>query len=162
MKVGTRYLTQNRKTHVAKESAPAYYVPVTDDLLQDITRKIAEAFQPDKIILFGSYAYGQPRYDSDLDLLVVTRRHQKYSVFERASMVLKVCRPHLVGIDVLVRTPKELVERLKIGDPFFQKIITQGQVLYERKSTRRRVGQKSRSRLSHGNQVRALAKTTRT
>jgi hypothetical protein len=77
-------------------------------------------------------------------------------------MVLKVCRPHLVGIDVLVRTPKELVERLKIGDPFFQKIITQGQVLYERKSTRRRVGQKSRSRLSHGNQVRALAKTTRT
>jgi Nucleotidyltransferase domain len=45
--------------------------PVTDALLADITRRIVEKFQPYKVVLFGSYAYGTPDLDSNVDLLVV-------------------------------------------------------------------------------------------
>jgi predicted nucleotidyltransferase len=66
-------------------------------MLQNMTRRIVEEFQPEKIILFGSYAYGQPEFHSDIDLLVVTNRHRRKSVFERDHLVAKVARPHCVG-----------------------------------------------------------------
>jgi len=61
--------------HSPSEPIPAWYTPITPDVLKGITQRIVEAFQPEKIILFGSYAYGQPQFHSDIDLLVVTNRH---------------------------------------------------------------------------------------
>jgi predicted nucleotidyltransferase len=114
------------------EQIPAWYTPITEDLLQEMTRRIVEEFQPEKIILFGSYAYGQPEFHSDVDLLVITNRHRRKSVFERDRLVAKVARPSGVAMDVIVRSPAELAYRLKIGDPFFREVMKKGQVLYER------------------------------
>lgn len=97
-----------------------------------MTRRIVEAFEPEKIILFGSYAYGRPEFHSDIDLLVVTNRHRRKSVFERDRLVATAARPRGVAIDVIVRTPAEVAYRLKIGDPFFREVMNKGLVLYER------------------------------
>ncbi len=97
-----------------------------------MTQRIIESFQPEKIILFGSYAYGQPEFHSDLDLLVITNRHRRKSVFERDRLVATAARPRGVAMDVIVRTPAEVARRLKIGDPFFREVMNKGQVLYER------------------------------
>lgn len=118
--------------HSPSETIPSWYTPITEDLLQEMTRRIVEEFQPEKIILFGSYAYGQPEFHSDIDLLVVTNRHRRKSVFERDHLVAAVARPAGVAMDVIVRTPAEVAYRLKIGDPFFREVMTKGQVLYER------------------------------
>jgi hypothetical protein len=53
-------------------------------------------------------------------------------VFERDRLVAKVARPPGVVMDVIVRTPAEVVYRLKIGDPFFREVMNKGKVLYER------------------------------
>jgi len=103
------------------EPAPFWYTPITEEMLQKITHRIVQAFRPEKIVLFGSYAYGEPEFQSDLDLLVVMNRLRRKSVFERDRLVAGVARPAGVAMDVLVRTPQEVAQRLKIGDSFFMK-----------------------------------------
>lgn len=124
------------------EPTPSWYEPITEEMLEKITQRIVKAFQPDKIILFGSYAYGQPAFKSDVDLLVVMNRFRSKSVFERDRLVTSVARPHGIALDVLVRTPKEVAYRLKIGDRFFREVMTKGEVLHERPRHRRGVGSK--------------------
>lgn len=95
--------------------------------IQKICQRIAAAFQPEKIILFGSHAYGQPRPDSDVDLLVVMPFAGGY--FHQAARI----RQHLglpIPLDVLVRTPEQLQHRLAIGDRFMQDIVARGKVMY--------------------------------
>jgi predicted nucleotidyltransferase len=118
--------------HSTSEQIPAWYTPITPDVLKEMTQRIVEAFAPEKIILFGSYAYGQPEFHSDVDLLVVTNRHRRKSVFARDRLVAAAARPPGVAMDVIVRTPAEVAYRLKIGDPFFREVMKKGQVLYER------------------------------
>jgi HEPN domain-containing protein/predicted nucleotidyltransferase len=113
-------------------------VPVSERLLREITRRIVEAFKPDRIILFGSYAYGKPTVQSDVDLLVVMNRLRDRSVFERDRRVAEVVRSADTGgdgmqMDVLVRSPSELAYRLRIGDPFFREVMLKGRVLYSRR-----------------------------
>jgi predicted nucleotidyltransferase len=129
--------------HSPSETTPSWYTPITEKMLRNMTRLIVEEFQPEKIILFGSYAYGQPEFHSDIDLLVVTNRHRRKSVFERDRLVAKVARPSGVAMDVIVRSPAELAYRLKIGDPFFREVMKKGQVLYERSQACRRMGAES-------------------
>jgi predicted nucleotidyltransferase len=129
------------------EATPSWYTPVTDESLQQITQRIIDAFQPEKVILFGSYAYGEPTIHSDVDLLVVTRRYPRKSVFERDRLVLHEVRSLPVPVEVLVRTPAELAYRLRIGDSFFREITRKGRVLYESSQSPRRMGTKSRNRL---------------
>lgn len=117
--------------HSPSEQIPAWYTPITTDVLKGITQRIVEAIEPEKIILFGSYAYGQPEFHSAIDLLVVTNRHRRKSVFERDRLVAKAARPPGVAMDVIVRTPAEVAYRLKIGDPFFREVVTRGKVLYK-------------------------------
>jgi predicted nucleotidyltransferase len=98
--------------------------------IRAVADKIAEEFGPEKIVLFGSYAYGQPRPASDVDLLVVVgtslrSRQQRLEISRALS-------PRLFPMDIVIRTPKELEERLAMGDYFLQEIITKGKVLYER------------------------------
>jgi predicted nucleotidyltransferase len=100
------------------------------ELLKNIVEKIKENYQPQKIILFGSYAWGKPTKDSDIDLFIIKDCTEKHR--QRALKVRRIITEEnaFVGIDILVYTPKEVEERLKIGDSFIKKIMTKGVLLY--------------------------------
>jgi uncharacterized protein len=78
--------------------------------------------------LFGSYAYGEPTADSDVDLLVV--RPFEGHPFRKAAEILNQIRPAF-SVDLLVRTAEEIDERLILGDFFLREVVTRGKVLYE-------------------------------
>ncbi|MBI3739850.1 MAG: nucleotidyltransferase domain-containing protein [Chloroflexi bacterium] len=93
-------------------------------------RRIARELRPEKIILFGSYAYGNPNRDSDVDLLVVMRT--RASRKERYLAVCRLLRPRPFAVDILVRTPQEIRHSLRGRDFFIQEVMSRGKVLYER------------------------------
>lgn len=103
--------------------------PVSKTLPAAVAR-IAAALKPEKIILFGSYAYGQPTADSDVDLLVVMETQA--SSKERSWAVSRLL-PRPFPVDILVRTPREIDQALEHGDFFIEEIVSQGQVMYERR-----------------------------
>ena len=107
-----------------------YPVQVTENLLQEITSRIVENFDPEKVILFGSQASGTSRADSDIDLLVIM--DSRLSALQHAVEVKRACRPRFVAMDVLVKTPEEMKARLQQGNLFMRQILEQGRVLYER------------------------------
>ncbi len=100
--------------------------------ITDIARKIAESLNPEKIILFGSYAWGKPDKDSDLDLFVIMESTER--PIKRAASIRRLLMDGYVPMDILVRTPEELRDRINIGDPFIKKILRDGQVIYARDS----------------------------
>ncbi len=102
---------------------------VTDELLMEITKRIVENFHPEKVILFGSYAYGKPTIESDVDLLVIMKSDERPA--KRSSNVISVCCPRHLGMDLIVITPEELEKRLAGFDPFLEEILNKGRVLYE-------------------------------
>jgi len=106
------------------------FKPVTDDALEQMTRRIVEKFRPEKVILFGSFAYGKPTPHSDVDLLVVMRSRKPKA--ERKMAVSDLFRPRLFPMDFLVLTPSELKRRLRRIDPFIHDVIEKGRVLYAR------------------------------
>jgi uncharacterized protein len=106
--------------------------PVTDALLSDITRRIVEKFQPYKVVLFGSYAYGAPDLDSDVDLLVVMDSDEPMA--QRIRRVTEVAKVRFLPMDIIVRTPAEMAQRLVMGDFFLAEILDKGKVLYRRES----------------------------
>jgi uncharacterized protein len=93
--------------------------------------------EPEKIILFGSYAYGQPNDDSDLDIIVVTQEditpisnHDKMKIHHKFNKYLKVFRQQ-IPIDLIVYT-KSMYEKLENSEnSFFAEINQKGKVLYE-------------------------------
>lgn len=91
---------------------------------------IAHEFHPDKIVLFGSYAYGQPHPDSDVDLLVVMPFEG--SPFRQAAVILShvVRTVGVLPMDLLVRTAEQVQERLHMGDSFMRDIVERGRVMY--------------------------------
>lgn len=99
------------------------------ELLRRVVRQIVEGVHPEKIILFGSYAYGRPTKDSDIDLLVVMKSHKR--PVDRAVDVSKALRFYPFPMDILVRTPQEIRRRRRMGDPFFGEVLRRGKVLYE-------------------------------
>jgi predicted nucleotidyltransferase len=98
------------------------------EFIQRLCERIAKRFKPEKIILFGSHAYGQPTPESDVDLLVVMD-------FEGSPIqqAIKISRELglVTPMDLLVRTPEQIRERLRIEDPFMREIVERGKVLYE-------------------------------
>ena len=101
---------------------------ITQRQIKAYATAVARKFRPQRIILFGSYAYGQPTKDSDVDLLVVMR-HRKRNPEKATEIRLKVQAPF--PMDLLVRTPKRLQERISLGDFFMREIVDKGIVLYE-------------------------------
>ncbi len=119
-------------------SASAVYVPpinkrdrIPQAAIDDVARQIAEKFHPLKIILFGSYAYGTPRRESDVDLLIVMETNIKE--IQQEILILKNIE-HRFGLDILVKTPKTFNERIKMGDTFLKEISQKGKILYERRT----------------------------
>lgn len=102
---------------------------VTRRLLDQITQRIVEHFHPEKVILFGSYAYGRPTLESDVDLLVIMDSDERPA--RRSTLVSSVCRPGHLGMDILVYTPAEVKQRLEMGDFFIEEILEKGRVLYD-------------------------------
>ena len=92
---------------------------------------IAREFHPDKIVLFGSHAYGKSRPGSDIDLLVVMPFQG--SPFRQAATILGhvVQTVGIMPLDLLVRTGQQVQERIQMGDSFMQEIIERGRVMYE-------------------------------
>ncbi len=103
---------------------------VTEELLAGIVARVVETFNPDKIVLFGSYAYGTPHVYSDVDLLVVMDSTQR--VFDRMRQVRKAAKVPSLPMDILVFTPAEMKARLDMGDHFYREVLSKGRVLYER------------------------------
>lgn len=99
--------------------------------IDDVARQIAKKFHPIKIILFGSYAYGTPRRESDVDLLVIMDSPLKESDL---SLAIRKGIDYHFGIDLIVKTPKSLAERIEWGDFFLKEILQKGKVLYEQNS----------------------------
>lgn len=116
----------------------AWYQSVFDPaqrlaFIQNLGQQIGAQFHPEKVILFGSQAYGQPTPDSDIDLLVVMNyqgRHTTQAI--KILTQLKLLAP----VDLLVRTPTEVQERLALGDQFMREIIERGKVIYENNHAR--------------------------
>jgi uncharacterized protein len=96
--------------------------------IENVCQQIVEQFHPEKVILFGSYAYGKPNPDSDVDLLVVLPFDGRPS--DKCFEIRKAVR-HKFPLDVLVRTPQMIRERLAIEDYFVREIVDKGKVLYE-------------------------------
>ena len=91
-------------------------------------RAVAERFHPDKIILFGSQAYGTPHADSDVDILVVMPARNELDQAVRIRLAVDYNFP----LDLLVRTPRNMAWRLAEGDSFLREIVSKGKVLYEK------------------------------
>ncbi|NUQ00530.1 MAG: nucleotidyltransferase domain-containing protein [Armatimonadetes bacterium] len=96
--------------------------------IQAFAQRVAEEFQPQRIILFGSHARDEATRDSDVDLLVIMPHEG--SGWRTAASIRARLRPSF-PLDLLVRSPAELEQRLRLGDEFMRDIVTRGQVLYE-------------------------------
>lgn len=96
--------------------------------IRAFARRIGKEFKPKRIILFGSYAYGKPTRDSDVDLLIVMPYRGRPS--EKAIEIRsRIVAPF--GIDLLVYSPRELAHRYRIEDWFVRDVVEKGKVLYE-------------------------------
>jgi predicted nucleotidyltransferase len=116
----------------------AFAVPTVDvrkripaSVIRAVANQIAKEFKPKKIILFGSYARGKPRPESDVDLLVIMNTSLKE--WEQ-SLKIRRSLGVMFGMDLIVRTPKKLAQRVKMGDSFLQDVLKEGKVLYESRS----------------------------
>ncbi|MBI4329762.1 MAG: nucleotidyltransferase domain-containing protein [Chloroflexi bacterium] len=101
-------------------------------LILEIVDRIKRDYQPEKIILYGSYAYGKPTEDSDIDLFIV-KETDKRSVdrFVEVSRLIADWEGR-VSVSPLVYTPGELEERLTLGDNFVEEILSRGDIVYAR------------------------------
>jgi predicted nucleotidyltransferase len=96
--------------------------------IQAFSEAVAREFQPEKIVLFGSYAYGRPTEESDVDLLVIMPFDRKRG---RKSLGIRRRVPASFPLDLIVRTPEFIAQRLAWGDCFTHEILSKGRVLYE-------------------------------
>lgn len=101
---------------------------ITRKVISDFATQVARQFRPQQIILFGSYAYGNPTDHSDVDILVVMPFKGRNP--EKATEIWMATKPKF-PIDIMVRKPAELKKRLKMGDFFLREITAKGKVLYE-------------------------------
>lgn len=100
---------------------------VSYEQIVQFSNSIAKLYQPERIILFGSRAYGTPGPDSDVDLLVIMpfEGHHVYKAVE----ILEQTKPRF-PVDLLVRTPDHVQQRLELNDYFLRDVLTKGLVLY--------------------------------
>jgi predicted nucleotidyltransferase len=102
---------------------------VDESQIAELTDRIVREFQPEKIILFGSYASGQPRPDSDVDLLVLLPFEGKGS--RKSLEILNRVSPEF-SVDLLARQPDDTARRYTEGDPLIREALDHGKILYER------------------------------
>jgi len=108
---------------------------VDEQTIQDFCNRIVQDFQPDRITLFGSYAYayGNPTPDSDVDILVALPFEGKN--FSKSLKILNRANPAF-PIDLLARRPDDMERRYREGDPLIREALDRGKVLYNRDGER--------------------------
>ena len=131
----THLLKQYRRTCLSSDSSaralPRYNTSmskVAHPLILKYAEQIARQFRPDRIILFGSYAYGKPTANSDVDILVIMPFEGKGT--RKAAEILLATDPRF-PIDLIVRTPDQVKTRIQLGDFFIREVTERGRVLYE-------------------------------
>jgi len=97
-------------------------------VIQQMINPIITQFQPQKIILFGSYAYGKPTIDSDVDLLILMDTDQKPI---RMAAQIAAAIPHLLPLDIMVWKPSDFVQSVARQAVFATEVMTKGVILYE-------------------------------
>ena len=99
-------------------------------IIRAILEKLVAEYSPQQVILFGSYAYGIPAPDSDIDLLIIKETPQRFiDRWVTVHSLLTGTHPSL-PLETLVLTPEEIAGRLAIGDQFIAEILDKGEVLY--------------------------------
>lgn len=101
---------------------------VTPEQINSLCEQIAREFKPERIVLFGSHAYGTPGPFSDVDLMVVMPFEG--SPLQQAVKILTKINPPM-ALDLIVRTPQQVTDRLAMQDGFRQQIVQHGKVTYE-------------------------------
>ncbi len=116
--------------HRENSRAPGLHDPtlVPMSAIRRYVRRIVGRFHPDKVILFGSYAYGRPTQESDVDLMVIMPARNEL------DQAVQICEEfdQDFNLDLIVRTPKRVEQRLRWGDWFLRDVVYRGKVLYER------------------------------
>jgi predicted nucleotidyltransferase len=120
-----------RPSRQASAVIPIGFTTPVMQALPAAVQRIVEYLHPEKIILFGSYAYGTPTPDSDVDLLVVMRTRKSRK--ERFLAVSRLLRPRPFAVDIIVKTPQEIETAMRQGNFFIQEIVSRGKVLHERR-----------------------------
>lgn len=105
---------------------------VTPEQINLLCEQIAREFKPERIVLFGSHAYGTPGPFSDVDLMVVMPFEG--SPLQQAAKILTKINPTM-ALDLIVRTPQQVTDRLAMQDGFMQQIVQHGKVTYEAQHT---------------------------
>ena len=121
---------QQNINHLAPAIVPIGCDQPVSKTLPEAIQRIVETLNPEKIILFGSYAEGTPSEDSDVDLLVIMETDA--SGKDRSWAVSRLLLPRPFPVDILVKTPQEIDLAVQRGDFFIKDIISRGKVLYER------------------------------
>lgn len=101
---------------------------VTEEKIKEVAKTIATKFQPDKIILFGSFAWGKPTEDSDVDLFII--KSTTYSTRDISREISNFIFPRPFPLDIVVYKPEQVEQRKKDGDFFIQDIFSKGKTLY--------------------------------
>jgi len=102
-----------------------------ESYLKNIVDKIINNFNPDKIIIFGSYAYGHPTVDSDMDIMIVMETDEK--PHKRAVSVRKVLKGIGIPKDIIVKTPEEFERFKDIVGTIVYPAAHKGRIIYERR-----------------------------
>ena len=100
-----------------------------NEVLAEIVRRIVEVADPEKIILFGSYAYGKPHKGSDIDILVITSSNLPR--YKRSVPIYKALADLLIPLDILVYTPQEVEAWKDVPQAFITSVLGKGKILYE-------------------------------
>ncbi len=103
--------------------------PKVQKKIKEVIDRIVETFQPEKIILFGSYAWGRPDPDSDVDLLIIKETE---NTRQTAREIDGFLFPRPFPIDLLVYTSQQIEKRKEAGDFFIHNILSKGKLLYAR------------------------------
>lgn len=97
--------------------------------MSEIVDCIVRKYHPEKVILFGSYASGAHTKNSDIDLFIILNADKSsWDISVEISSNLT----HSTPLDIVVKTPKEIEKRLRMGDFFIKNVVESGRVLYER------------------------------
>ena len=106
---------------------------IDEEILKEVIRRIVSVIDPEKIVLFGSHAYGKPKKESDLDLLVIIKE-SSLPRYKRSVPIYRALAGILIPKDIIVYTEKEVEEWRNVPLAFITTIIRKGKVIYEKQN----------------------------